>query len=88
MRPCARSCWDAFVFVLWFDPSFNVIDAELFRDSARRAFVVAGEHDNFDSKLMKMLDYGRRGFLDRIGDGDDARRATVMATKITVDPCA
>ena len=51
---------NSFVFVLRLDAGFHLIDAELLRDGARGAFVVAGEHDDFDTELMQMRRWPRR----------------------------
>ena len=58
-------------------PGFDFIDAELLRDGARGALVVAGEHDDLEAERVQVRDGARGGGLDRIGDGEQARRASV-----------
>ena len=77
--PCSRSLTNAFVLVLRLDAGVDFIDAELLRDGACGALVVAGEHDDFDAELMQMVDGSGGRFFDRIGDGEDARGASVNA---------
>src|SRR5437868_4596692 len=68
---------NALVFVLRFDTSLNLIDAEFFCHGSCSTFVIPGEHDNFDSEPMKMLDHIQRRFLNRIRDRKDASAATI-----------
>ena len=47
------------------------------RDRSRGALVVAGQHDDLDAERVQRADGFRRGCLDRIGDGEDARSLAV-----------
>ena len=80
---------DALVFVLRFDARFDFIDAELLGDGARGALVVAGEHDDFQSELVQMLD--RVAAVDSLIGSATARMPAAwpsIATNITVLPCS
>ena len=60
-----------------FNFRFNGVDAERFRDRGGGAAVVAGQHHDAQTECVKLADGLGGGGLDRIGDGDDARRLAV-----------
>ena len=60
-----------------FDFRFDGIDAERFGDRGGGAAVVAGEHHDAQSECVEFADGLGGGGLDRVGDGDDARRLAV-----------
>src|SRR5262249_39608018 len=43
-------------------------DADLARNGAPRALIVAGQHDYFDAKRLQCVNRGFRIWLDRVGD--------------------
>ena len=62
--------FDALMFVLGRNACLHLIDAQFFRDAARGPFVVAGEHDHFQSEALQFAHGFRRRFLDRIRHRD------------------
>ena len=77
---------DNLSLVLWkdFGPDFR--DTELARDGFGGRTVVAGEHDDPDSRSAQSLNCLRGRRLDRIGDRDHAQALPSIATKIAVAP--
>ena len=60
-----------------FNFRFDCVDAERFRHRGGGAAVVAGQHHDAQTECVKLADgLGGRG-LDRVGDGDDARRLAI-----------
>ncbi len=65
------------MFALRFNAGFNLIDTKFFCNGARRALIVASEHDHFDSKPMQMINRCMCRFFYRIGDGENAGDAPI-----------
>ena len=55
----------------------NFVDAKLAGDGVRRAAIVAGDHGNLQPQRVQCLDRLRRGFLDRVRNGDDCSKLAV-----------
>ena len=53
------------------------VDAEARRDGLGRALVVAGRHDDLEPAFMQGADRGGCCLLDRVYNGNDARRLAV-----------
>ena len=68
---------DQAVLVLRRDAGVKAPDAELAGDVARRAFLVAGEHDHVDAQRLQLRQGLGRAGLHRIADQDRRNGATV-----------
>src|ERR1700722_10268948 len=56
---------------------FDVVDAELFGNRKRRAAAVAGQHDDGNALGLQRVERGACGRLQRVGDGNEARKHAV-----------
>jgi hypothetical protein len=68
---------DAFVFLLWFDTGFDFVNPELSGDSAGGAFVIPGEHNDFETEFVQLIDGGGGRVLDRVRNRDNPGRAAI-----------
>src|ERR1035437_3112137 len=68
---------DALVFVLRFNACFHLIESEFLGHGVRSALVVAGEHDDFQTELVKLRDGFGRGCLDEIGHRENSRSVAI-----------
>src|SRR5215207_1460722 len=65
--------------LFWQDFRLDFVDSESPRDGFGCGPVVPGEHDDPDTFRLEPRESLRRGVLDRVSDGEDARHAPVHA---------
>ena len=59
------------------DFGFEIIDAELLGDSGGDGLAVSGEHHDFEPHGMQSGNSGARRRLERIGNRNESRQATI-----------
>ena len=77
LRPSAWSRFDLLGLLVGQHLGADLVEPEPLRDGLGRGAVVAGEHDEADSRGLEVGDGPGRRLLDRVGDAEQARRPAV-----------